>query len=93
MILDQICRDLNGSGSLVEPTLMTLAIVGVVRLLLIPVADALPAVQAHFERWPDDTAPLGVEELRELVALVPRYVAMSRALLCYVDALGGISEN
>ena len=26
-------------------------------LLLIPVADALPAVREHFKRWPDDGGP------------------------------------
>ena len=35
-------------------------------LLLIPVADALHAVQAHFEYWPGDDPP-SPDELAELL--------------------------
>ncbi len=55
------------------------------RFLLIPVADALPAVQAHFERWPGDDVP-SPDELRELVALTVR---ASEALLRYAEVVGG----
>ncbi len=57
------------------------------RFLLIPVADALPAVQAHFERWPDNGAP-SPDELAELVALTVRYVRASEALLSYAELVG-----
>ncbi len=42
-------------------------------LLLIPVADALPAVHAHLEHWPDDELP-SPAALAELVALTAPYV-------------------
>ena len=45
-------------------------------LLLVPVADALPAVQAHLARWPADELP-SPAELAELVALTARYVRAS----------------
>ena len=57
------------------------------RFLLIPVADALPAVQAHFERWPDDDPP-SPDELAELVAVTLRYVRASEALLWYAEVVG-----
>ena len=47
--------------------------------LLIPVADALPAVQAHSEHWPDDDPP-SPDELRELVELTVRYMWASEML-------------
>ncbi len=56
------------------------------RFLLIPVA--LPAVQAHFERWPGDDSP-SPDELAELVALTVRYVRASEALLWYAETVGG----
>ncbi len=58
------------------------------RFLLIPVADALPAVPAHFERWPENDPP-SPDELRELVELTVRYVRASEALLRYAEAIGG----
>ncbi len=54
------------------------------RFLLIPVADALPAVQAPLERWSDDDPP-SPDELAELVALTVRYVRVSEALLRYAE--------
>ncbi len=63
------------------------------RLFLIPVADALPAVRAHFERWPHDDAPLSLEELRNLVELTVRYVRISEALLRYAYVVGGKSSR
>ncbi len=57
-------------------------------LLLIPVADALPAVQAQLERWPADELP-SPAELAELVALTARYARASEALLVYAEAVGG----
>ncbi len=57
-------------------------------LLLIPVADALPAVQAHLEHWPADELP-SPAELAELVAPTARYVLASEALLAYAEAVGG----
>ena len=56
--------------------------------LLIPVANALPAVQAHLEHWPDDGPP-SPDELRELVALTVRYVRASEMLLRYADGVRG----
>ncbi len=46
----------------------------VMNLLLIPVADGLPAVREHFDRYPDDDAPVSDEEHRLLTALAVRYV-------------------
>ncbi len=60
-----------------------------VRFLLIPVANALPAVQAHFEQWSDDDAVVSAEELRELIELTVRYVWASEALLRYAEVVGG----
>ncbi len=40
-------------------------------LLLIPVADGLPAIREHFRRYPDDEA-ISPEELRELCVLAAR---------------------
>jgi hypothetical protein len=54
------------------------------RLLLIPVADAPPAVQARL----DGTAPLSAEELRELVEVTRRYLRVTEALLRYATTLG-----
>ncbi len=63
-------------------------------LLLIPVANALPAVQAHLEQWSDDDAPVSAEELRELVELTVRYVRASEVLLRYAEVVGGkLSKN
>ena len=59
-----------------------------VRFLLIPVHDALPAVEAHFERWPHDEAP-SEAELRELVEVTAWFVAASDVLLRYAKVLGG----
>jgi hypothetical protein len=59
------------------------------RLLLIPVADALPAVQAHLARYPDDSAPPSPEEMRKLIDLTYRYVAVAEALRLYVLLLTG----
>ena len=57
-------------------------------LWLLRVRDALPAVEAHFERWPHDLPPIKAE-LRELVELTARFVAVSDVLLRYVKALDG----
>ncbi len=58
------------------------------RFLLIPVADALPAVQAHMERWPGDDPP-SPDELAELVALTVR---ASEALLRYAEGASGLLD-
>lgn len=58
-------------------------------VLLIPVSDALPAVQAHFARWPMDEELSSPEELRELASLTARFVAVAEVLLLYVRALSG----
>ena len=50
-------------------------------LLLIPVTDALPAIREHFDRYPDDDAPVSDEEHRQLTELAVRYVRVSEALL------------
>ncbi len=57
-------------------------------LLLIPVADGLPAIREHFRRYPDDEA-VSAEELRELCVLAVRYVRVSKALLRYATQVGG----
>ena len=58
------------------------------RFLLIPVADALPGVQARLDATPDD-APLTADELRELVEVTRCLVRVSEALLQYAVAVGG----
>ena len=58
-----------------------------VRFLLIPVANALPAVQAHFEHRLGDDPP-SPDELAKLVALTVRYVRASEALLRYAELVG-----
>ena len=58
-------------------------------LLIIPVVAALPAVQAHLERYPEDDRPPSAEELRDLVELAYRFVPVSEALLRYAEAVGG----
>ncbi len=54
--------------------------------LLIPVADALPAVQAHLEHGPGDDPP-SPDELAELVALTVLLCAGERgvAVVCGVS--------
>lgn len=59
-----------------------------VRFLLIPVANALPAVQAHLEHRPGDDPP-SPDELAKLVALTVCYVRASEALLRYAETVGG----
>ncbi len=59
------------------------------KLLLISVADALPAICEHFDRYPDDDAPVSDEEHRLLTELVVRYVRVSEALLRYATQVGG----
>lgn len=59
------------------------------RLILIPVAGALPAVQAHFEQYPDDSVTPTAEEMRKLVRLTYEYVAVAEALRVYVMVLTG----
>jgi hypothetical protein len=54
------------------------------RFFLIPVADALPAVQ---ERLHHPTA--GSEDSPNLVALAFRYIEVSELLLRYAQVLGG----
>ena len=58
------------------------------KLLLIPVANALPTVREHFGRYPDDEAA-SANEVRELIALTIRYVRVSEALLRYATQVGG----
>ncbi len=58
------------------------------RFLLIPVANALPAVQAHLEHRPGDDPP-SPDELAELVAVTVRYVRGSEMLLRYAEVVGG----
>ena len=56
------------------------------RFLLIPVANALPAVQAHSVHLPEND-PHSPDELAELVALTVRYVRASDALW-YAEVVG-----
>lgn len=59
------------------------------RFLLIPVADALPAVEAHLARWPTDDQWPSSEELRELIRVTVGFVAAADALLAYIKTLTG----
>ncbi len=58
-------------------------------LLLISVTDGLPAAREHFDRYPDDDAPVSDEEQRQPTRLVVRYVRVSEALLRYATQVGG----
>ncbi len=44
------------------------------KLLLISVADALPAICEHFDRYPDDDTPVSDEEQRQLTELAVRCI-------------------
>ena len=52
------------------------------------VADAWPAMQDYFARYPDD-APRDAEHMRELARLTIRLVRASEALWAYVELVGG----
>ena len=58
-------------------------------LLLIPVADALPALREHFQHYPDDDGPQSREQVREMAELAAKFVPVSRALVAYAEAVGG----
>ncbi len=58
-------------------------------LLLISVANALPAICKHFDRYPDDDAPVSDEEHRQLTKLAVCYVRVSEVLLRYATQVGG----
>ncbi len=59
------------------------------RCLLIPVAHALPALQAYLDAQPDDGSPLSAEELHALARLATRVLETSEALVRYAVAVGG----
>lgn len=59
------------------------------RFYLIPVSDALPAIEAHFKAFPDDGVAPTPEELRKLVRIAFAFVPVSERLLEYARALGG----
>ncbi len=59
------------------------------KLLLIPVANALPAICEHFDRYPDDDAPVSDEEHRQLTELAVRYVRVS--VVDWRNEKGGVS--
>lgn len=59
------------------------------RFLLIPVREALPAVQDHFARWPEEQDPVSADELVELTGLAARFAVIAEALVAYVKALTG----
>ncbi len=58
-------------------------------LFLISVDDAAPALDAHFERWPADGRPPNSRELRELVDLAYRFVAVGDQLRQFMFEMGG----
>ena len=58
------------------------------RFRMIPVRDAMPAVQAPFERWPQNEAPSDAE-MRELVEVTARFAVASDVLLRYAKELDG----
>jgi hypothetical protein len=62
-------------------------------LYFIPVADALPAFEEHYQRWPGDGPP-SAEEARDFIEMFLRFQRASHALLRYAVALSGCpSEN
>jgi hypothetical protein len=58
-------------------------------LLLIPVADAMPALEAYCERWPDDGSPASEEELCEFREMAARFLPAVRALVRDATAVNG----
>jgi hypothetical protein len=58
-------------------------------LLLIPVIDAMPALEAYCERWPDDGSLPSPEEVREFRQIAARFLPASRLLMCYANAIHG----
>lgn len=58
------------------------------RFLLIPVADASPAVRDYLAGT-DDDGPLTPAEVKQLVSVAVKFTMTSRALLEYVGALMG----
>jgi hypothetical protein len=58
-------------------------------LLLIPVIDAMPALEAYLERWPDDGTLPSDEELREFRQASARFLPASRLLVRYAMAING----
>ena len=58
------------------------------KLLVIDVSDALPALREHFELYPKDSLRTR-QQMREMVELVERFVPASLALIDYPEAVGG----
>ena len=58
------------------------------QLLLLPTANAMPAIDSYFERWPED-GPVSEEELREAVRVANGYVTASSLLLGYAQMMSG----
>jgi hypothetical protein len=62
-----------------------------VRFLLIPLAYALPALQAYLDAHPDGRSPLTAEELKALARLAQRVIRTGELLVRYAVALSGRS--
>jgi hypothetical protein len=58
-------------------------------LLLISVVDAMPALEAYLERWPDDGTHPCDEEVREFRQVAARFLPASRWLMRYAMAING----
>jgi hypothetical protein len=58
-------------------------------LLLISAADAMPALEAYLERWPDDGTLPSDEEVREFRDMAARFLPASRLLKGYAMAING----
>jgi hypothetical protein len=58
-------------------------------LLLISVTDAMPALEAYLELWPDDGSLPSDEEVREFRQTASRFLPASRLLVRYGMAING----
>ena len=63
------------------------------RFWLIPVAGARHALDAFFQQWPDDEAPVNTEQLRQAVQLAFKFVPVSGALMDYARVGGKPTPN
>lgn len=57
--------------------------------VLIPLADALPAVRGHLARWPEEDHPPSPEEMWERVEVTCRYLLVTQVLLAFIERLTG----
>jgi len=59
------------------------------QLVLIPVAPALPALDAYFDTHRADGSPLSTDEVAALARIATRVIETGELLVSYAMALGG----